>query len=180
MDGLGFLAGEPAFGDGLAESFDDLAGHAAEDPFGPLAGERFGFGAALGVQGVRDFSELLVTPATLQHLREVLPREVCVTARSHPLCGRVLMARGFRRLKGELMLAVVLPDGSAGTVPASMTDVFGDLPVASQLRSAGDVSQASEPLGVVLTAEGVRRLRALLAVGSRGSGRSRGTRRRAD
>jgi hypothetical protein len=90
------------------------------------------------------------------------------------------MARSFRRVKGELMLAVVLPDGSSGTVPARATDVFGEESVESQLRAAGDVSQTAggEPSVAVLTAEGVRRLRALLAVRSRGS-ESRGTRRRA-
>jgi hypothetical protein len=131
---------------------------------------------------VRDLPELVVTPATLQHLREVLPREVRVTACSHPLRGRVLLARGFRRLKGELMLDVVLPDGSAGTVPARATDVFGAQAGESHLDDVSrDVSQAAggEPWVAVLTVEGVRRLRALLVVRSRGSGRSRGTRRRA-
>lgn len=90
-----------------------------------------------------------------------------MTAPWHPLCRRVLTARSFRRLKGELMLAVVLPDGSAGTVPAASTDVLGEQPTAE-----------SRP-GTVLTAEGVRRLRALLVAKSRGSRRSRGTRRRA-
>ena len=55
-DRVGFLACEPAFGDGLAEAFDDLAHHAAEDPLGVLADERFGFGAAFWVQHVRDLS----------------------------------------------------------------------------------------------------------------------------
>ena len=94
------------------------------------------------------------------------------------------MARSFRRLKSELMLAVVLPDGSTGTVPSGATDVFGEESVESQLRAVGDVSRdvsqtaGGEPSVAVLTAEGVRRLRALLAVRSRGS-ESRGTRRRA-
>lgn len=86
---------------------------------------------------------------------------------AHPLCGRTLEARGFRRLRGELMLAVVLPDGSAGTVPAVATDVLGTQPEPERLA------------GVVLSAEGVRRLRALLEARSRGSRGSRGTRRRA-
>jgi hypothetical protein len=92
---------------------------------------------------------------------------VRVTASWHPLCGRVLLARSFRRLKGELMLAVVLPDGSPGTVPAVVTDVLGEQP------------QAAVGPGAVLTVEGARRLRSLLEARSRGSGRSRGTRRRA-
>lgn len=85
---------------------------------------------------------------------------------AHPLYGRVLEARSFRRLRGVLMLAVVLPDGSAGTIPAAATDVLGEQP-------------PPEPgPGTVLTAEGARRLRALLEAKSRGSA-NRGTRRRA-
>ena len=83
------------------------------------------------------------------------------------MCGRVLLARGFRRLKGELVLEVLLPDGSAGTVAVAATGVLGELP------------RPESGLGAVLTADGVRRLRALLVAKSRGSGRSRGTRRRA-
>jgi hypothetical protein len=64
------------------------------------------------------------------------------------------------------MLEVVLPDGSAGLVPAAATDVLGEEP-----------SLESGP-GTVLSVDGVRRLRALLVATSRGS-RSRGTRRRA-
>jgi hypothetical protein len=63
------------------------------------------------------------------------------------------------------MLAVRLPDGSAGTIRAVATDVFGE-----QLREM--------PVGTVLTAAGLRRLRALLEAKSRGP-RDRGTRRRA-
>ena len=64
------------------------------------------------------------------------------------------------------MLAVVLPDGSAGTIPAAATDVFGEQ------------REAETGPGAVLSAEGVRRLRAMLEAKSRGS-ESRGTRRRA-
>jgi hypothetical protein len=69
-------------------------------------------------------------------------------------------------LKGELLLAVVLPDGSAGTVPAAATDVFGE-----QLQGVSGPA-------TVLTAEGLRRFRALLEAKSRGP-EGRGTRRRA-
>ena len=88
-----------------------------------------------------------------------------MTLRVHPLCGQVLGARSFRRLQGELMLAVVLPDGSVGTLPAAATDVFGE-------------ERCERPVVTVLSVDGVRRLRALLAAKSRGS-QSRGTRRRA-
>jgi hypothetical protein len=67
------------------------------------------------------------------------------------------------------MLAVVLPDGSAGTVPAVATDLLGVQP------------EAAQGPGTVLSVDGARRLRALLEARARprGSGRSRGTRRRA-
>ena len=84
----------------------------------------------------------------------------------HPLCGQVLRARSFRRLQGELMLAVVLADGSVGTIPAAATDVFGE------------EQRCEQAVATVLSVDGVRRLRALLAAKSRGS-QSRGTRRRA-
>ena len=64
------------------------------------------------------------------------------------------------------MLAVVLPDGSAGTIPGAATDVLGEQ------------RPAETGPGTVLTADGVRRLRTVLKAKSRGS-KSRGTRRRA-
>ena len=85
---------------------------------------------------------------TLQHLRRVLPGEVRVTSPVHPLFGRVLEATGFKRWDGALLLVVVLPDGSPGTIPAEATDVLG---------------QPSAPAVVsVLSVEGVRQLRTLL------------------
>jgi hypothetical protein len=66
------------------------------------------------------------------------------------------------------MLAVVLPDGSAGTVPAVATDVFGEQ------------REVETGPGAVLSTEGVRRLRALLEAKARSRGsKSRGARRRA-
>ena len=89
-----------------------------------------------------------------------------MTQRAHPLCGRALDARGFRRVNGELMLVVLLPDGSGGMIPAAATDLLAEELPAERGRAT------------VLTAEGVRRLRVLLEAKSRGS-ESRGTRRRA-
>jgi len=89
-----------------------------------------------------------------------------VVSEEHPLHGRRLEARSFRRLRGELMLAVRLPDGSVGTIPARATDVLGEL------------ERPESGPGTVLSAEGVRRLRALFLARSRDS-KSRGTRRRA-
>ena len=62
---------------------------------------------------------------TLQQVRASLPAEVRVTAVTHPLFGRLLQASGFKRWGGELLLVVVLPDGSPGTVPARATDILG-------------------------------------------------------
>ena len=76
----------------------------------------------------------------------------------HPLCGERLAVEGRRRVGGVPCLIVRLPDGTPGTVEVMAT-------------SAG---AASEPAtGALLSVEGVRRLRRLLApraVGGDGSG----------
>ena len=73
----------------------------------------------------------------------------------HPLFGRVLEATGFKRWEGALLLVVVLPDGSPGTIPADATDVLGAAPVESMVS--------------VLSVEGVGRLRLLVdTLGQRG------------
>jgi hypothetical protein len=72
-----------------------------------------------------------------------------VSSSLHPLFGRLLSASGFKRWNGQLLLVVVLPDGSAGTIVAECTDVFGTV--------------VDEPSSTsVLTVDGVRRLRFLL------------------
>jgi hypothetical protein len=81
----------------------------------------------------------------LQQLRSVLPTEIRVTRETHPLFGRLLAASGFKRLRGTLYLVVTLPDGSAGTMPADATNVFGN--------------QTSDVSASVLSAEGFRHLR---------------------
>jgi len=84
----------------------------------------------------------------LQHLRAVLPCEVRVISATHPLSGRQVAARSFKRLNGVLLLVIELPDGSPGTIPADATDVLGPAEVAG--------------LAVVLDAGGWRRLRELV------------------
>lgn len=59
------------------------------------------------------------------------------------------MASWFKHVGGVLVLGVELPDGSAATVPAAVTDVFGAVAVQGQ--------------GLVLDADGLRGLRALTA-----------------
>jgi hypothetical protein len=81
-------------------------------------------------------------------LRPSLPGEVTVTAAHHPLCGVRLAVEGRRRVRGVPCLIVRLPDGTPGTVEVQAT-------------SAG--SAAEPAAGALLSAEGVRRLRRLLA-----------------
>ena len=70
-----------------------------------------------------------------------------VTSAAHPLSGRLVAARSFKRLNGVLLLVAELPDGSPGTIPAAATDVLGPV-------------EADGPV-VVLDAAGWRRLQAL-------------------
>jgi hypothetical protein len=85
---------------------------------------------------------------------------VSVVAETHPLCGERLAAIGFRRKRNELLLVVVLPDGTPGMIAAAATDVFGE-------RSAPE--WAPTPLSV----EGVRRLRILIEAHLDGAARRR-------
>jgi hypothetical protein len=61
----------------------------------------------------------------LQRLRAVLPCEVRVVAETHPLFGRLLAAKSFKRWNGVLLLVIDLPDGSPGTIRCDATDVLG-------------------------------------------------------
>jgi hypothetical protein len=92
-------------------------------------------------------------------LRPPLPEEVTITDAHHPLCGDRLAVEGRRRVGGVPCLIVRLPDGTPGTVEVHAT-------------SAGE--PASVPsAGALLSVEGVRRLRRLLApeaVAGEGSG----------
>jgi len=80
------------------------------------------------------------------------------------LFGRVLPASGFKRRNGDLLLLVVLPDGSPGTVPADATDLLGP--------------SAVEAITSTLSVEGVRRLRLLLGTLGLAGGSPKGTRTR--
>ena len=87
-----------------------------------------------------------------------------MTSPVHPLFGRVLPASGFKRWNGDLLLLVVLADGSPGTVPAEATDVLG--------ASQGEAVTAG------LSVDGVRRLRLLLDTLGPPGGSPKGTRTR--
>ncbi|MGH9058415.1 MAG: hypothetical protein ACRDZY_02705, partial [Acidimicrobiales bacterium] len=101
----------------------------------------------------------------LQHLRAVLPAEVRVTAPTHPLFGRLLAANGFKRWQGELLLVVMLPDNTPGTIRADATNVLGD----------GAAPAASGE--TVLSVEGIRSLRTLVMATRPRGPKSRGARR---
>jgi hypothetical protein len=84
---------------------------------------------------------------------------VTVTAAHHPLCGARLAVEGRRRVGGVPCLIVRLPDGTPGTV---------------EVQATSATAAAREPsVGALLSSEGVRRLRRLLApraAGDDGSG----------
>ena len=90
-----------------------------QHPVAGLAGADRDTDRQVGFAGARSEGD------RLQQLRGVLPCEVRVIAQTHPLFGRLLAARSFKRWNGVLMLVVDLPDGSPGTIRADATDVFG-------------------------------------------------------
>ena len=89
--------------------------------------------------------------------------EVAVTAVHHPLCGARLVVEGRRRVGGVRCLIVRLPDGTPGTIEVQATSA-----------AAATEATTSEPTaGALLSIEGVRQLRRLLAArvaGDEGSG----------
>lgn len=78
-----------------------------------------------------------------------------VTAAHHPLCGERLAVEGRRRVGGVRCLVVRLPDGTPGTIEVQAT-------------SAGSVAGESA-VGALLSAEGVRQLRRMLAPSAPGA-----------
>jgi hypothetical protein len=89
----------------------------------------------------------------------LLPREVTVTAARHPLVGERLAVEGRRKVGGVPCLIVRLPDGTPGTIEVRATSAHRALD--------------REAVGTLLSADGVRRLRRLLAgsvPGGEGSG----------
>jgi hypothetical protein len=134
-DAEGFTAGPG--GDGRGRQHDDLS----VPVVGPVAGQ--GLQAGGFARPGRDRDRLL-------HLRAVLPCEVLVTARLHPLRGCRLPADGCTHRDGQLVLTVSLPDGSRALMSAEETDVFGP-------------EETAVVGGTALSVSGVRRLRGLLA-----------------
>ena len=106
-------------GECSVEGFDELGGGEVPHPMSgfdvatPSATRNMGLAGA-GSDGDR-----------LQHIRAALPCDVRVTAAIHPLFGRLLAARDFRRVDGVVLLVVELPDGSPGTIRVEATDLLG-------------------------------------------------------
>ena len=80
-----------------------------------------------------------------------------VTGEAHPLFGRLVRARSFKRWHGVLHLVIELPDGSPGAIRADATDALG--------------SVAANGPAVVVDAEGLRRLRLLVTALASSAGR---------
>jgi hypothetical protein len=110
---------EPAAVLGFGESGDPFGGGGEQDTVPGLAGADGDADGQMCFAGARSEGD------RLQQLRAVLPCDVRVIAETHPLFGRLLAARSFKRWNGVLLLVVELPDGSPGTIRADATDVFG-------------------------------------------------------
>ena len=93
----------------------------------------------------------------LHELRPPLPDEVTVTHAFHPLCGQQLTVAGRRRVGGMPCWIVRLPDGTPGTI-------------AVQATSTEQVASEPSSAGALLSVEGVRQLRQLLAPRAAGEG----------
>jgi hypothetical protein len=110
---------QPAAVVGFGQPGDPFGGGGEQHPVPGLAGadrdpdREVGF-TGTGSEGNR-----------LQQLRAVLPCEVRVVAETHPLFGRLLAAKSFKRWNGVLLLVIDLPDGSPGTIRCDATDVLG-------------------------------------------------------
>ncbi len=87
---------------------------------------------------------------TLQHIRGRLPCNVTLTNRRHPLFGERVLAERAHRWRGELWLVLAHPDGAPARVRLEDTDLL-----------AGSTTQ-NHQCGLVLSFEGIRRLRELL------------------
>jgi hypothetical protein len=96
----------------------------------------------------------------LHELRSSLPEEVTVTHAFHPLAGRRLAVEGRRRVGGMPCWIVRLPDGTPGTIAVRATSA----------DEAASSQTAREPTaaGALLSIEGVRQLRRLLAADASG------------
>ena len=137
-----FLLDAPAVV-GFGEAGDPFGGGGEQHPVTGLACPHRQPNGEVGLAGAGSEGD------RLQQLRAVLPCDVRVVAETHPLFGRLLAARSFKRWSGVLMLVVELPDGSPGSIRADATDVFG-----------GSVAEGAVAV-LVLDAAGLRELHRL-------------------
>ena len=132
---------QPAGVVGFGQPGDPFGGGGEQHPVSGLTRPDRDTDRQMGLAGARSEGD------RLQQLRAVLPCKVRVVAETHPLFGRLLAAKSFKRWNGVLLLVIVLPDGSPGTIRCDATDVLGVV----------------EPgLGSVLDAAGLRALHRLV------------------
>jgi hypothetical protein len=117
--GAGDDAGEDAFVGGFDEFVDQLCGGDVADAAALFAGSEAQPDEQVALAGADSEGD------RLQQLRAVLPCEVRVVAETHPLFGRLVAAKSFKRWNGVLLLVIDLPDGSPGTIRCDATDVLG-------------------------------------------------------
>ena len=115
----GHDTGQDAVVGGFDEFVDQLRGGDVANPAALLAGRQPESDEQVGLAGAGSEGD------RLQQLRAVLPCEVRVVAETHPLFGRLLAAKSFKRWNGVLLLVIDLPDGSPGTIRCDATDVLG-------------------------------------------------------
>jgi len=110
---------EAALALGVGQERDPFGGGAERDAVTGKAGADPQRDREVGLAGARSEGD------RLQQLRAVLPCEVRVVAETHPLFGRLVAAKSFKRWNGVLLLVIDLPDGSPGTIRCDATDVLG-------------------------------------------------------
>lgn len=91
--------------------------------------------------------------------RVALPDSVRVTRTGHPMQGRDLAVWGQLRRRGQLVLVLVLPDGSKKQIPASWTD----LAAGSQTRQAGDATGQAPGGGVLASVSDLLHVREVIS-----------------
>jgi hypothetical protein len=89
-------------------------------------------------------------PREMAHVLAHLPERVRIVWQDHQLCGTELPVHGWHRVHGEIHLLLTLPDGSRSYFPAAGTALF-------------DAQEAGRP-AVIVTGDGIGRLRQLMEI----------------
>ena len=148
---------------GLGQAGYPFGGGGEEHPVPGLTGADGDADSQMGLAGSGSEGD------RLQQLRAVLPCEVRVVAETHPLFGRLLAAKSFKRWNGVLLLVIDLPDGSPGTIRCEYAstnvrfafDLFFDFFFAS-VGSETTTKRASNNSDLIFIINGVRKLGILL------------------